>query len=444
MSFTVAGRGVGGSTATPTTTQVPWTLACRYPGGNPRMPSPVNRLSLAVSSAMGGLSAALVPLLAVFTLPVRDYGAFSLVYLVFAEGWSIELSAVCDTWARRRGVGESAGTWGDYTRALAGVSGLAAVVTLLVGLPLYGSTVPALAMAAAVAASLYRQGARYHQAVERGPRAVLPSDSVAVLTLVAALVGFHLLGQPLLTALLLAWAVSSVASAVFFLRRSFRGAGPVAWYRRNSRTVRTLLSESLLMDAGAAGTPVLVAPILGLQNFGIYRSVSSLSVPIQLLIDPVRPYLSQLRVRRVMSVPVLVALAAVAGALGLAGYAALVVVVPAVLSFSPVLMALSGFALPCSLFLAFQFLTYVFNIFARMHVGHRRLILGRAFHTVFAISLPITGAVIGSVTGAIWCFVATTMLTVVIWSILLGGAAQRAGGAAGEHAEEEAQPARLD
>lgn len=388
-------------------------------------PARSTRLLLAVSSVTGGLSAALVPFVAMLLLPVRDYGAFSLVYLVYAEGWSILLSAVCDTWARLRAAGGSAGTWGDYTRASAAIALVSAVVTGIVGVPVLGSFVDGAAMAIAVGAFLYRQGARYHHAVALGPRAVVPSDTVAVVVLAAGVVCLRLAGQPLMTSLLLAWAASGIASAAFFLRGAMRGRGATDWYRRNDRTVRTLLGDSLLMDAGAAGTPVLIAPILGLHNFGIYRSVSSLSVPVQLLIDPVRPYLSQLRLKRVGSPAVIAAMVTLAGLLCLAAYSLLTFVVPAALTFSPVLVALSKYALPCGLFLALQFLTYVFNIFARMHVSHRTLVVGRACHTVFAILLPILGAVLGSVTGAIWCYVATTSLTVVLWMTLVVVAARR-------------------
>jgi hypothetical protein len=216
-----------------------------------------------------------------------------------------------------------------------------------------------------------------------------------------------------------------VASAAFFVRGALSGGSPRAWYRRNRTTVRSLLGESLLMDAGAAGTPLLIAPILGLHNFGIYRSVSSLSVPIQLLIDPIRPNLAQMSVKRVASPRLVGSVFAIAALLAAAGYATLAYVVPVALSFSPVLLALSGFALPCSLFLAFQFLTYVFHIFARMHVSHRHLLFGRAFHTVFAVLLPISGAILASVTGAIWCFVATSALTVAIWISLLIASSRR-------------------
>ncbi|MGY1804720.1 hypothetical protein ACI78T_15675 [Blastococcus sp. SYSU D00922] len=379
----------------------------------------MNRSTLAISSVTGGLSSALLPVLAVFLLPVADYGAFALVYLLFAEGWSIQLSAVCDTWARRRAAGSSAGTWGDYSRALAVLSGAVALLTLVVGWWVYESSLLGASMALAVGASLYRQGARYHHAVEHGPGSVVPSDVVAVLGLVAGVVGLGASGQPLLTSLLLAWAVSSLVAAALFLKGARRGRGPVAWYRRNAPTVRVLLGESLLMDLGAAGTPLLVAPVLGLYRFGIYRSVSSLSVPLQLLIDPVRPYLSQIGMARLVRPPVLGTLLAAATALGVAGYAVLAHAVPAFLSFSPVLVALSDFAFPCALFLGFQFLTYVMNIFARMHVSHRRLLVGRSVHTVFAVALPVGGAVLWSVSGAIWGFVVSTALTVIIWSGLL-------------------------
>ena len=146
-----------------------------FPAAGPRPDSPrwssVNRLALAVSSTAGGLSAALVPVLAVFLLPVGKYGAFSLVYLVFAEGWSIQLSAVCDTWARSRAAGTTAGTWADYTGALAAVGAVAALITFAVGWPVLDSALLAAAMAVAVGATLYRQGARYHHAsrTARGP-----------------------------------------------------------------------------------------------------------------------------------------------------------------------------------------------------------------------------------------------------------------------------------
>ncbi|RBY89833.1 hypothetical protein DQ240_02655 [Blastococcus sp. TF02A-26] len=384
----------------------------------------MNRLVLALSAVTGGLSAALVPVLAVLLLPVDDYGTFALVFLVFAEGWSILLSAVADTWARVRAAGSSAGSWADYTGALAAVGAVAGVVTLAVGWPVLGSGGLAATMAVAVTATLYRQGARYHHAVEHGVRAVLPSDAVAVVVLVAVLAALLLADRSLLTSLLVAWAVSAVAAAALFTRGALRGGGPVGWYRRNRRTVRVLLGESLLMDAGATGTPVLVAPVLGLYDFGVYRSVSSLSVPIQLLIDPVRPLISQVSLRRLATARVAGGLLAVATALTVVGYLALEFVVPAVLSFSPVLSALSDFAVPCGLFIGLQFLTYVLGILARMRVAHRRLLVGRAVHTVFAIALPLLGAVLGSASGAIWGFVVSTGMTVVIWTALLVGAAR--------------------
>jgi hypothetical protein len=389
------------------------------PGAPHHRSATVSRTALAASSVLGGLSAALVPILAVFLLEVRDYGAFAFVYLVFAQGWSIALSAVCDTWARQRVANVSAGSWGSYTGALGTISGASAIVALLVALPMFDSPLQASAMAVGVGASLYRQAARFHHAATRGPWAVLPSDVVAVVVFLAALVAGQALGHPLLTSLLLAWAVSAVAAAAFYLPGAFRDGGLASWYRRNRTIARSLLGESLLMDAGAAGTPMLIAPVLGLHDFGIYRSVSSLSVPVQLLIDPVRPYLSQAPLKRIISPQVVAALFTIAALLCGAVFAILRYLVPVALSFSPVLRELSAYALPCGLFLAFQFLTFVFNIFARMHVNHRRLIVGRIGHTVLAIAVPITGAVVGSVSGAIWGYVFTTALTVALWLGLL-------------------------
>jgi hypothetical protein len=80
----------------------------------------------------------------------------------------------------------------------------------------------------------------------------------------------------------------------------------------------------------------------------------------------------------------------------------------------------------------------VLNIIARMRVGHRRLIAGRGVHTVFAVGLPVAGAALAGVDGAIWCFVATTALTVIIWTVLL------ASGARQDRAAPVAPPAEHD
>ncbi|WP_244277366.1 hypothetical protein [Geodermatophilus obscurus] len=360
-----------------------------------------------------------------FLLEVHDYSVFSLVYLVFAQGWSIALSGVCDTWARLRTAGMTAGSWANYTGALAAISGTSAVVTLLVGLLMFHSVVEASAMAVGVGASLYRQAARYYQAGVRGPHAVLLSDGIAVVGFLGALVVLHVADQAMLTALLLAWALSGLASAAFYLPGAFRDGGPTAWYRRNRTTVRSLLGESLLMDAGAVATPMLVAPTLGLHNFGIYRSVSSLSVPIQLLIDPIRPNLSQLPLRRAVSTQAVATAVTLSASVGAAAHAALTYLVPIALPFSPVLTELRHFALPCGVFVTFQVMTYILNILARIHVSHRRLIIGRATHTVFAILLPVVGALLAGLPGAVWCFVATSASTVVIWLLLLILSARR-------------------
>jgi hypothetical protein len=386
----------------------------------------MTRLWLAASSLTGGFSAALVPLLAVFVLDVRDYGAFSLAYLVLAQAWSVQLSAVCDTWARDRAAhaGGDEG-WSDFASAITTISGVSAVVAFLVGWPVFGEPLPAAAMGVAVGATLYRQGGRYHHAVALGPRAVLPSDVVMVATFGAAFSGLTLLDESLLTSLLVAWAIAAVASAAFFLQGASGGRGLRPWYRSHRRTARTLLSESLLMDAGFTGTPVAVAPILGLADFGIYRSVYSLSVPLQLVIDPVRPNLSQLPLDRVTSKRALVTLLSVAAALAALGYGALQFLVPATFSFSPVLMALTDFAAACGLFVGFQFLNYLVIVFARMHLPHGRLVVGRACHSVFAIALPILGAVVAGLPGAMWCFVATIATSAATWIVLLLLASRR-------------------
>jgi hypothetical protein len=66
-----------------------------------------------------------------------------------------------------------------------------------------------------------------------------------------------------------------------------------------------------------------------------------------------------------------------------------------------------------------QFLNYLVNVFARMHVPHRQLVIGRACHSLFAILLPVLGALLAGLSGAMWCFVATIASSAAIWVLLV-------------------------
>lgn len=380
----------------------------------------MSRTVLLTSSAIGAVASAMVPLGALFLLDVSDFGAFSLCYLVFAWGWSIELSTICDTWARERAHRPSM-SWPKYASALTQLSLAGAIVAIGLGIPTYGSVAPALLTAVATAAAMYRLGGRFHHAATSRSRSVLLSDTVSVLIfagLVWVLAGTGIASR--LDSLLIAWASSGLLSCLFFPAPGMMRAGGLRdWYHLHQRTIRPLLGESLMMDAGSIGTPMIMSPLLGLSNFGIYRSVSSVSLPVQLIIDPIRPNLSQMPATTLLGRTAALVVLGGAALLGSGAFGVLVLLAPVLSAVSPVLGELGAHALACGIFVSVAFTGYYLYIAARAHVRHENLIRGRAVQTLFAIASPLTGLLLGGLPGAIWGFVAANTATPLIWLFLL-------------------------
>lgn len=378
------------------------------------------RRALLLSSGLGAVASAMVPLGALLLLDVSDFGAFSLCYLVFAWGWSIELSAICDTWARQRR-STSSPTWTSYASALGQLSVVAAAVAVAVAAPVYQSLPRALLTGLATGAAMYRLGGRFHHAATGRARSVLLSDATSVITflgLLGILAGTF--SSARLDSLLIAWALSGLASSLFYPARGIlRGGGVRRWYRNHRRVLAPLLGESLLMDTGSIATPMLISPLLGLADFGIYRSVSSVSLPVQLIVDPIRPNLSQMPARILLGRVATTAVLGSALALGAMTYAALTLLAPLLGAVSPVLRELSAYASAAGTFVFFAFWGYFLYIAARAHVSHANLLRGRALQTVFAVAAPVVGLTVGDLPGAIWGFVAASGTTPLIWALLL-------------------------
>lgn len=378
------------------------------------------RLHFLGSSLLGAAGSAMVPISALLLFSTVDYGAFSVPYLIFALGWSMTLSAVCDTWARGRAQGPEQHEWNSYSGALLTGAGIAAVVTLGVAGVVFGNWGNAVAAATGVGANIYRLGARFFHSASKGPQAVLASDlagvAVFVLTVAAALF-FHL---GALAGVLAGWALASVASSLLFLPpRPRRGEGLVAWVRHRRARILPLLGESLLMDAGSIGAPLAMAPFLGTANFGAYRSISSVAMPIQLTLDPIRPNISQMPPRVLLSRKVLLGVLGIAALMALGCFAVLGVVLPQLHFVAGALATLAHYAAACTIYVAVGFLGHFYYIVSRGILAHHSLVKGRAIQTVMHIAFPFGGLFLNGLDGAVWGFVAANAAAALVWPSFL-------------------------
>jgi hypothetical protein len=353
---------------------------------------------------------------ALLLLPVHEFGVFAFLYAVFAFGWSVCLSVVCDTFLRA--VGDRI-TWAEFSSVLVGFSSLVAVTALGVSLFIYPDVLSALSASGAIALGVYRLGARFFRSLTFGAASVLWAEVCNLLFFLAPLFGAMAIGVINLTSHSVAWLIAGIASISIsppLLSNPFRAL--LGWCRLRWGTIRMLLSDSLLMDCGAIIGPLLLLPGLGTQGFGIYRGVSSVASPVQLVLEPIRPLLAHMGDARRTGLKLLLG---VVGS-GLVMSIACFVVLLSLDRFDLVqgtLEALTAFAVPCSIFVFSNFLGHFYYLLNRAHSPAKRIRAGRFVQTVLVVGCPLLGAALFGLPGAIWGFVGATLVSSTTWVSLM-------------------------
>jgi len=379
---------------------------------------------MVASVAANALYVLTLQILALVTLAPADFGAFSIQYLLFALTGSIGLSIICEPWSRSARYEGHTSSWRDYssmTIYLAGAAGLVTVVASLIVPPLRPV---AISGAIAVFASSYRAGARYYEVRNVHWNRVLASDISGLLVTVAAWAALPLLEVQELEAMSIAWAAGAVVSAVVAPLPHLTGFGRVRdWNVRHRRHIGPLLRDSLLMDLGAIGTPFVIAPLLGIQSFGVYRAVSNVAAPVRLVLNPIRATLASMPLSRQRAPTTILFVAIVSGLFGVGACVALLLVGAIQLDLGA-LSGLAPFAAATGVFVAFNFLGHYYYIVARSHAVGRALFTGRIVQTGLAVTLPVGGVLLWGLSGAIWGTAIATLCSAMTWTVL---AAQRGG-----------------
>lgn len=370
------------------------------------------------ATAVNAMYTLAIQLIALLSLTPTLFGVFSIQYLFLALSLSVALSVVSEPWLRVEMRSSELTTWRRYSSTatyFALSCGLCALVISLVIPQL--REVSALG-AVAVASSTYRACARFYSVRRDDPRGVLPGDLAGLVVTVISWTVCVAVGYTGLMAVVGTWALGSLASAL--LSRLPTVGSPTlisTWFRQHRPDIGLLLRDSLLMDAGAIGTPYALAPVLGLTDFGIYRAVSNIAAPIRLVLNPLRPHIASRRTGAHRS-PRTIGLV-VGGSLifGAAAYAALLVLGALGMEVGT-LTELVPFATPAAVFVGSGFAGHYFYIVARAIASGRQLMVGRIVQTVLAIGFPLTGALGFGLVGSIWGVSLASAISATAWSIL--------------------------
>lgn len=385
----------------------------------PRRPLP--RALVAVATATNAASVLSTQLLGLISLVPVDFGLFSLQYLLFALASSVTLSVVSEPWMRTDLRQNHRSTWADYSSIQLYVSAAATIVTLVFSLLVPGLAAIAVTGALAVGVNVYRAGVRYYQVRTNQWHRVLIGDIVAFAVTILMWVALLLLGMHGLMALSIAWLTGGILSALVSHRPHLRSPGSVrVWFSTHRQHIVPLLKDSTLMDLGSIGTPFVVAPLLGIADFGVYRAVSNVAAPVRLILNPLRPVLAGLpahthRVPRRIFISI-----GAAFFFGIAAYVALLGIGLLHIELGS-LSAVVTYAVPTALFVAANFFGHYYYIIARSHAAQRGLLVGRIVQTSLAIILPIIGALSFGLAGAIWCYAAATVVSSTVWVLVVTG-----------------------
>ncbi|MBD1590428.1 hypothetical protein HC744_00030 [Arthrobacter sp. S1_S22] len=376
----------------------------------------MSKVHVLLSSVLGALTSIAPTVSALLIFSAREFGVFAFLYAVFALGWSICLSVVCDAFLRTVKCRDQ---WREYSSALVGLSMLITLVAVVVSLFVYPDITSALLAAGAIGLGIYRLGARFFRSLELSAATVLWTDVCNLAVFLTVLFSAIAIGTNNFTSHAIAWFVAGLASLGMsrpVMLNPWRAL--LSWCRRRWETIQALLSDSIVMDCGAILGPLLLLPGLGTHGFGIYRGMSSVASPVQLVLDPVRPNLAQMSSARRTGLKLLLGVLGV----GLVMSVACFTILLSLSYFDLVqgtLAELSAFAVPCSVFVFTNFLGHFYYLLSRAHSSARKIRTGRAVQTALAISCPLVGVALFGLSGAVWGFVGATMISSVTWTSLM-------------------------
>jgi hypothetical protein len=378
----------------------------------------VKRVARGAGALSGAVYSALVPITALILLSPTQYGLFSVPYLIYSFGLSLQLSTVTEAWTRRR-VGELVeGSWGDFWTALVSLSLAVGAGVAVVSAFVLGPTSAWWLAGLAVTVALLRNGARYFDVANSRGHAITLADLSGIAAFVAVLIAL-LPSAGSFTAVVGGWFASGLVSLLWTGARMWRfGAGPASWVRSHKQHIRPLLADSLLLDAGSIGTPFLLAPFLGATNFGIYRGISNVALPVRLILEPLRPSIGGQRPGSVFSTRNVVFVLGLSALLAVACFLSLELLVPLLDLQTSTLGALVAFALPASVFVVANFVGHYYYIVCRARSTQRQIIAGRLAQTAGAIVIPVLGFIALELEGAVWGFVAASGVSALCWAFI--------------------------
>lgn len=378
------------------------------------------RLKIAAGSCSNVFYVLAVQAIGLVWLDPREFGLFSIQYLVSALAASACLSTVAESWMREEFRTGYRSSWADFSNAAAFVSLTGACVCLATSLLITDLRSVALTGSAGVAFATYRVATRFFDVRDnRLGRAIsgdLLGGSLALVVIVVTIVLDKKVGLGTIT---LAWVVAGASPLSLGGRPGAVSLGRARqWLADHKPSIVVLARDSVITDLGGIGTPLLLSPLIGVRELGVYRAMSNAASPVRLLVAPLRPTLAHMPVQRLFRFRHLAGILAASGLAGAACWAALALLTKLD---HPVgtLSSLAVYADSVGVFVCGTFILHVFSMFARTNLGGTALLLGRLIQLILCLGLPVAFSLVGDLDHVLWAYAAAVSVSGLSWSALL-------------------------
>jgi O-antigen/teichoic acid export membrane protein len=353
-------------------------------------------------------------LAALLTLAPRDFGIFSLGYLTYSLAASVGLSTVSEAYVRAKGAELDNSIPRNYAAISSWLSAVFAIISGIIFSLLTNNFIITSLSILAVGFAARRTTIRYHELRTNSWHRLLTAESTALIIFIAVL-AVSLPAVKSMVSIFAAWSTSGLA---MWLLGTMRNPGKpreaLDWITKYRGNIRQLLGESLLQETSAIGAPYIISPILGPASFGVYRAVSNFSAPVRLVFNFIRPYLASRSLLKTISARYLLLLAGSSLTWGVL-FSAVLLWVAERPSGIAMLDALAEFWLPTGVYMIFTVIVMYFYVIARTKVNAKNLWHVRVLQTVVSLVLPITGAGLGGLSGAIWGYALGTVVGAFMW-----------------------------
>ncbi len=246
--------------------------------------------------------------------------------------------------------------------------------------------------------------------------AALKSDLIGFFVILLGLIGTSIFGLTIAKIC----AVAAASYGLMFLHALWRtralwGAASCGlWFKLMKLEIRSMAFDSAMGISANSLGPLMLMPILGVSSFGVYRAVGNLAAPLRSVVTPMRSQLGRIPVSRLhsrwggvvqISLFSSIALLVVAGLKAASRYA------PP----EATLVNVSSYAVVASLVVALNAFWQIYLNRGRMLLPPRALFRVRVTTSVVAAVVPLLGALVAGLAGALYALLLSTLFQSLAW-----------------------------